>query len=263
MVFEHSAAKGLFEPEALRNLVSVDYEEMLDEDNNFDLELVWEILEEQSGFEPETVKAPLCLFKTFEPHLDMTIKLPEAMADMTASQVSIGASDVKIPAVEMKRVLRGTDSGTDLKPAKAVIEFVEEPTAGAEAAPTRRQLPGFLLPVAGLIAFVAFSFTAFSAYKSCAGPKADWKNVSADALGDLPAKDPKRFGAQVTATLTDDKWLTLAEATRKSQLANALEKMRVDGVRVLALRDSAGRVRATVQISTKTNRLGYSFIAAP
>ncbi len=259
LVVSNSAAKDVITPESLRSVINVEFEDMLSEDHVFDLDMVWEILEEQPSFDAELVKAPLCVFKTFEPHLDMTIKMPEAMADMSAGRISIKASDVKIPAVEMKRVLRGDDSAEKKAPSQ-VAEVIDDQPADVGGSSSR--LPNWVMPMALAIALGAFGFTGFTLFQTCSGPKADWKSVSLSALSELPVKNARRFGAQVEATLTDDTWLSQDEKTRKTQLEAALEKLRVDGIRVIALRDASGHVRATAQYSGRGDKIGFTFLPA-
>lgn len=262
LAFSYSKASAMVGTDALRSVLSVEYHDLL-RNGVFDLEYIWELLEDQPEFSPELVKPPLCLFKTFESQLGLTIKLPEALGELSASQVSVAAADCKVPAVELRRVLR--DSGEPAPSTKRTEAAADALIREAEQAETpkhrkpRRQLPAWVTPVAAVIAVVSFGFAGLSVYKGCSSPKAQWKSIGLGPLQQLPVSDARRFGAQVDARLTDDGWLAQAEATRKKQLQDALDKLRPEGVRVLILRDKQGRVRASAQYSTKNQQIGFSF----
>jgi len=257
LAITRSGARDLIGADVLRDALLVEFEEMVTEDGDLDLEPVWEILEEQPGFDAETVTPALCLFKTFESRLDLEVKMPAALADLSHGQISMRASEVKLPAVEIKNALRVEDSPRSKRPSVPPSTTREKPSSSARAS---TRLPGWVTPLAMVIALATFGYAGFSLYQGCSGPKAHWKAVSSDALATLPVKNARRFGDQVDATLSDESWLSKDEAARKADLATALTKLRASGVRVLAVRDGHGNVRATVQFSPKTKQIGFSFL---
>lgn len=273
LVITRSGARDLIAADTLRDALSVEFEEMVTDDGDLDLEPVWEILEEQPGFDTEKVTPALCLFKTFESRLELEVKMPAALAELSHGQISMRASELRLPAVEIKNALRVEDAPrskrasmprpkrpSDPRPKRQSVPPANtRETSDSKARPSRR-LPGWLTPVAMVIALATFGYAGFTLYQGCSGPKAHWKTVSADALSTLPVKNARRFGDQVDATLSDESWLSKDEAARKADLQAALTKLHASGVRVLAVRDGHGNVRATVQFSPKTNQIGFRFL---
>jgi hypothetical protein len=248
LAFSHSKLRSVVGTDALRSVLDVEYRDMLS-GNVFDLGPLWELLEEQPGFDAALAAPPMCQFKTWERRLGLEVAMPAALADLKASEIIQRAAECPIPTKELQALFRGNEAGSPKEALRAsqktAAVAAEHGVPAPVAAHARRRKTIFL--VATVIAVAGLGFAGVYGYRAFnVTPK--WTSITAAGFpGDLPAADAERLGDQVGARLTDPGWLARPEAERREQLAAGLRALADQGVTVLFLRDDTDRVRALVQ----------------
>ena len=246
----NSRLRDVVGTDALRSVLDVEYRD-LTAGGAFDLQTIWELFEQQPGFDPDSAAAPLARFKSWEKRLGMEIKLPGAMRNLSDGELSIMASECAIATPDLQKLFRGVKEEDEPKkvPKTSALTVDSEsqssmpPEADTMLTPSRRRALEIGLGVLGV---VALGFAGMTVYGEC-NQKANWKGISGDFAGDLPITSPERIGNQVAATLTDASWRSLPIDERRQQLGDALHRLRDQDINVLFLRTSAGLVVATAQ----------------
>ena len=105
LVFSHSKVRDIVGTDALRTVVSVEYRD-LTANGYFDLQAIWELLEEQPGFDADAAVAPMCRFKTWQRHLNMEVRLPDALRNMSEGELATAAAECVVPTPDMQRLFR-------------------------------------------------------------------------------------------------------------------------------------------------------------
>ncbi len=258
----HSGIREVVGTDALRSVLEVEYRELMAE-GSFDLQQLWELFQDQPGFDPEAAAAPLCRFKTWERQLGISVTLPESLRQLDAGEVQQRAADCKVPRPELQKLLRGpappAGAAASRKPARGEAKKGAKAASGGKKRPRRSSRARITQLVAGLVILVTFGFAGLTTYRSCdTSPK--YKSIAASEFaGSLPITEAKRIGAQMEATLTDPNWLQESRETREKQLGDSLRKLESKGITVLYLRDRGGKVRAVAQFYDNRNKLRFEF----
>lgn len=260
--FSHSRAKALVGTDALRSVLKGQSRELL-HDGGFDLEPVWQLLAEQPGFDPDHVRPALARFKSWEAHLGVAVRMPEAMTGLTELELNELAAHVQVPAHERRRVLGGALVQSD-DPALGGVDLSEDeperrPTPAARAEPesplphttrtprlrrlSARQRRNLEI-AAMVVGLLGFSLAGLQLQRSCA--TTSWEDVSTRFAGDIPIQSAERQGPEVSGELRDARWLTLAPAVRTAQMKAALEALPRD-VQAFFVRDRDGQVRGVAR----------------
>lgn len=252
--------------DALRSVLDVEYRDLI-ADGVFDLQTIWELFEQQPGFDPDAAAAPLAKFKSWEKRLGMEVKLPSSMRNLSPAELSIRASECEIATPDLQKLFRGVKDSDDeadgkkKKTSKLVVDDStskgdgQPPAVDAMLTPGRRRALEIGLGVLGAI---ALAFAAMTIYGEC-NKKAKWSGISSDFGGDLPIRDPQRIGDQVSATLTDNGWRSLPADERKQQLGDALRNLDSHNINVLFLRTDSGKIVATAQFKPGTDDIQFTF----
>ena len=256
----HSSIRDIVGTDALRSVLDVEYRELI-ADGTFNLQAVWELFEDQPGFDPEKAAAPLCRFKTWERQLGIEISLPSQLRNLSEGEQAKLAGECDVPTVELQKVLRAPSpeeaaAEEAKKKADRARRLSQEIDPDRDAGPpdTRRRLA---LIGAGIVAVLAFGIAATTLYRGCS-PSPDYERFTA-SLGELPVESPQRFGEQVRATLTDEGWLRTPEKDRRQALESALRPIASKGIQVLYLRDKKGKVRAIAQLYDNDQKIRFVF----
>jgi hypothetical protein len=256
LAFSHSEVREIVGTDALRSVVGVEYHDMTS-GGSLDLQPLWELLEEQPGFDASRATPPMLLMKQWERQLGMPVLLPRALEGVNPGELARRAAEIKIPTPELRKLFR-----TDLVEAeekKAEEKKTGKRRSGKNKSKKDKRSSPALVALAGTVAVAAFAFTGFSTYKQC-HRRAEWQPVNvAEISAEVPVKGAERFGDQVGATLANNDWLGQPRDKREEQLRAALDKLRKKRVRVLFLKDQAGKVRATVQYSVKSGTYAFTF----
>ena len=255
LVFSHSKAAEIAGKDALRSVLDVEYSELI-EGGAFNLQPVWDLLEGQPGFEAEAATPPLCLFKQWEDRLGIPVTLPEALESISDADRRRAAAECRVPAAEVNKLFADEQDAAArelkrLRRARETQSSRPRLPAVMDLSPRRKLIAG----IAAGIAAISFLFVGAALYRSCGD---GWEDASArEFAGELPIRDARRLGAQMGATLTDNTWLELPEATRRAHLATAFRTLEPRGINILFLLDTRNNVRASVRRAD--NELRYQF----
>jgi hypothetical protein len=217
--------------------------------NRFDLQQVWELLEEQPGFTAEAAKPPICLFHSWREKLGLDIRLPEDLRGLSDKELALEAAKCPVGPNELARVLR---LGVK-KPARSAPAAVELPPAAASA---RRSRP-LVLATAGVVAAACFLFAGHRLRQGCAGPA--WQTISTRDFTELPVASARRIGSEVGVRLPDEQWLEVAEDARRRQLETTLRQLESRDVTALFVEAPDGRVVATAQFFGEPQKIRVRF----
>ncbi len=235
LALSSSELREIVGTDALRSVLTVEYNDLV-ESGSFDLQQVWELLEQQPGFSAEAARAPMCRFTSWEEELGIRVTPPDALTTLDAKERALLANECRVPRAQLSRVLGG--GAQSRAPAKAPAR------RSAKRRPLARPQ---LMAVAAVLGLLGFVVAGYSIVRGCAG--AHWDSISASQFaGEMPIADAVQLGSEVGATLTDKDWLSLPEQTRRTQLEAALRRLESRKVDVLFLRDSSGKVCASAQL---------------
>jgi hypothetical protein len=269
LAFSHSRAKELVGTDALRSVLDVEYSE-LTASGAFALQGVWELLQQQPGFEQAAAIPPLCAFKQWERRLGIEVRMPEDLSHYDEIETRRQASDCRVPAAELSAVVDKpeTSPATESvnKPGQATKRVskarVDTSRSGFHKRPAKPALPPArrraIIALASAIALASFAFVGVTAYRGCS-PEAEWHDFEASAFaGDLPIRDARRLGKRVGARLSDPHWLEGPAAMREQQLADAFKVLERRKIVMLFLTDDRDHIVASVQ-RDGNGKLRYAF----
>lgn len=283
LAFSCSRARELVGTDALRSVLGGQYRDLV-ADGTFHLELVWQLLAEQPGFDPAAVMPPLARFKSWQPRLGLTVRLPAAMTDLSEGRLAELAAEVQVPAADQARVWRGlpeteaqpagdrkadpsaragapraraarnTAGGSINVPLRPVPPTTKSPELSRPGGKRRRinltPRQRHVIEIAAVVLGLAgFAIAGGSLYHSCHSPS--WDSVSLSFSGDIPLTRASRLGPEVGGTVSDDAWFARPEDERRDQMEAALEHLPPD-VQAFFVRDKHGQVRAAAR------RLGHT-----
>jgi hypothetical protein len=227
----HSLVTQFITPEALRTVLELEFVDLI-AGGSFDLQAVWELLEEQPSFDASAVGPPMCVFKSWEDRIGL---LPPGKLARVLAEVADAERTAARDAERRAHAREAAEAGHSAAPSVARGRF------GAWVERHR----GTVLALASLVGVSGLGVAGVSALRGCRS-SGHWSAARID-LGELPATDARRLGSQVGARLTDPRWLELPREQREAQLVAALNRLKGDDVSVLFLTDDSGAVRATVQ----------------
>lgn len=272
LAFARSDMSGIAGTDALRSVMAVEYHDMVS-DGVFDMTLLWELLEEQPGFESDKALAPLCLFKSWEARLGLAVQLPPHLNELSDKERALKASECRIQPAELRTLfeeapslresqksasIRETQKSARLRETQKSASLREtqklsaEHLAGGTAAGAEKTRPAWLGWLAGVVAVGTFAFCGMTLYGYC-NTSGDWSEMSAAQLSnELPVSKVDRLGASVRAEVQPG-WRDLDADSRRDKLRKALLEIESQGVKAIALMDK-GAVVATVQ-RTRANEV--------
>lgn len=265
LAFANSQARDIVGTDALRSVLEVEYHELVS-DGVINLQPLWELLEQQPGFEAPQALAPVCAFKSWEKRLAIQVQLPDSLSELTQEQTLGHAAECAVPRPDLNAVFRGTAGVSAEVPAAAKREQPKakkaKKTKGtnipAQKAESARR-PAIAV-VAGVIGVACLAFAGVTLYKSCATTTGKWAQLApAQISSSIPIASADRLGKQVRVTLSDDKWLSLDKEERSDQLKAALRKLESREIDSLVILDSKATVRADARLLGRTGELRVTF----
>lgn len=224
-------------------------------DGAVDLQAVWELCEGQPGWEPAAALAPFCFLKMLEPRLNVTVKLPRALAELSEVDLAKHAAACRPKREDVDRVVAGTPP-PQVK--KLDLPTAPPPPRIDDLAETMSPLKKSLLVTAGVVGLGSLVFVIYLIVGMLREP-----NLSgiepAEFAGEIPVKSANKWGTEVHAVLGDPAWLKLPEDKRRQQLEQALNRLADKQFKVLILEDDTARPRASVQLSGKPPKVYVRF----
>ncbi|HUH01127.1 MAG TPA: hypothetical protein VML75_03970 [Kofleriaceae bacterium] len=266
LAFARSDMSGVAGEDALRSVLAVEYHDMVS-NGVFDMALLWELLEEQPGFDADQAVPPLCLFKSWEARMGLSVQLPPQLEELSDKERALRASECRIQPAELRALfeeeapgpresqrmasLRETQKSPSLRDSQKTAGVREtqrlaaEQLASGTAGRTKGTRPAWLGWLAGVVAAGTFAFCGMTLYGYC-NKNAEWSQMSAAQLSsELPVSKVDRLGTSVRAEVQPG-WRTLDADSRRAKLHKALLGVESQGVKAIALMDQ-GAVVATVQ----------------
>ena len=257
LAFAHSEAREMVGTDALRSVLEVEYYELVS-DGVINLQPLWELLEQQPGFDAEKAKPPICIFKSWQRRLTIEVKLPDSLQGLTQQQEMDAAAACPVPRPELNAVFRGISglsaAGVPVSPGRA------DPPKDQRIAKDETPKRPMVAAVAGVVGAICLAFAGFTLYRTCDTPTGKWKAIAPVAISsDIPIASADRLGKQVRVTLSDDKWLALPKDDRRVHLETALRKLDAREIESLVILDRAGKARADARFLGRTGTLKVTF----
>lgn len=241
VVFAHSKLKDVVGTDALKSVLSGQYRDLVT-DGELNLQVVWDLLEDQPGFDSAKALAPFCLLKTWEKDLNIKVLVPKALADRTATEMLAEASHCPVPKA-LKRKAVNPEGAREQ--ARATIEALDDGPPVKQSAGESTRKPA-LEAALGLVAILGLAYGGYSFYGTMAG--AQFKTVQTTDLGsDLPIKEAKQLGQELGVLIEDSAWYALPEKARKASLATTLQGLKSRNITSMIVKDASGSLRASVQ----------------
>lgn len=240
LAFSHSKLKDLVGTDALRSVLEGQYRDLVFKET-LHLQVVWNLLHDQPGFDPELAQAPFALIKQWEKRLGLTVEMPESLASMSATQVMAAATHCPVPKAQRERTLAPEASRLRVQ---AVLDDSQSDSLSSKSddAPTRK--PG-LEAALGVVALLGFAFGGYTLMGFLGGPDTESVSVSKLDTG-LPLSKGEKLGRQLVAVV-DDSWLGQDAEAMREGLETALRRLKGRDIDSLVLKDGSGAIRASVQ----------------
>lgn len=257
---QHSALREIVGTDALRSVLDVEYRELI-ADGGFNLQPVWELFQDQPGFEPQHAAPPLCRFKSWERQLGVEIALPNQLRNLSEAEQANRANECDVPTVELQKILRGTNAEDETAAEKKsprkrqLSQEIATHTDDTHAVSPRRRM---LQIAASVVAVVCFTITGVVLYRDCA-PTPSFQKVDLGTSNQIPIAKADRLGPQVRLVLSNESWLTEPESERREQLEAMLRGLESQGVQVIYIRDQQGKARAIAQLYDNGNKMRIVF----
>ena len=258
LAFSHSELSEVVGTDSLRMVLDFQYREM-SEGDEFRLDKLWGLLEEQPGFESRLAVPPMCRFKMWDSKLGLNSRLPDSMSALSPEEIQGHATHCPVTDEQLEAVLqaansrqdtggfettsapsarKGKSAGERSKPVTKHLHTekysVPNSTGGALAGlRTNGLLAGILMcvAIAGFAAVMYFNFRDTPA-DTVSGP-----------LSDIPVKKAERRGYEVTVMLSDDSWLKKSEKQQEDSLRDAFSNPGMADAKAISVVDTKGNLK--------------------
>ncbi len=244
LVFARSELKNLVGTDALRTVLNGSQRAMFPSPGTMSLQPVWDLIEEQPGFDAELAVPPMCRLKTWESRLKVKIEMPTALADLDLAAREKKAFECNVGDDELNKVLKVPAPAAK----KDVTRAIESSSARQERGKGGSRLSVKIALVAAVLGLAA---AGISIYLTLGRGENNGtvKVASTELSTDIPMKDVRRNGKLVVATVPDAKsWLGKSEYQRRQQLEAIIPKLRSQQATGLMLMDAQGQVIATLKL---------------
>lgn len=256
LAFQGSKLADAIERDPFKTTVEMDYSDLIS-DGALDLQALWDMLEQQQGFDPKLAEPMMCALKTWEPRFGHEVRLPEHLAGIEARDLALKAATLSVPAGKLQHLFAAAPDQLhtpSTKRAAAATARSRSDSLGMSAVtPTGRAVKTKLTwrerREVGIIAVVlTLAALGFVGYQmTLAGKDGGWERFDVAQHTDIKLEGVERLGKQVSATLVDEAWMSTPAAKRIEQMESALRSMYTDEIEVFYVKDGKGRVRAIAQ----------------
>jgi hypothetical protein len=229
-------------------------------DGSVDLETIWELLEGQPDFNAGAAVAPFCFVKSLEPRLQIVVRLPKKLADLTENDIIKIAGQCRVKREHIDRAIEGAALKESAPRPKAKYDqttplFRPLPSLQEELTTKKKILAG-VSAVVVLASLVIVVYTLFS--ETASEPKYVRIDTSSFA-GDIPLRSAEKWGGEVHAALSDPTWLRQPDDKRRKQMETALQRLSDQQLGVLIIEDEAKKARAIGQVFGKPPKMYVRF----
>lgn len=238
LAFSHSKLKAIVGSDALRSVLAGQYRDMVS-GKQLHLQVVWDLIHDQPGYDEEHAKPAFCALKTWEKNLRLEVVLPASLSGLSDTEIVALGSHCGVPSKDRHRVLGATGSIANLRESRASIAPVVKPSSSSA------NRPGVVAALA-LVAAAAMGFTIYTLVGLTSRPA--YQRFNTDEISSiLPVKSAKRLGADLSVVLEDDAWLEQPHEAMTADLHAALTALKDSNVEILILQDTSGAMRASAQ----------------
>jgi hypothetical protein len=221
-------------------------------DGAVDLEPVWTVLEAQPDFQREAATAAMCYVKGLEGRLGVQMRMPAALADLSAEERAEAARGCRARRENVDRLIEG-QAPPSRSPALTEATAALRPRSDA---PRRGRI---ISAVAGLVAVLSLAFVAYTVVSNLTGTPRYRTIDAAEFAGDIPIGSARAWGTEVRASLVDPAWMRQPEERRRRQLEIALDRLAQRSLTTLIVEDEGRRTRATAQLFGSSRRVQVRF----
>ena len=109
LAFSHSKLKEVVGSDALRSVLTGQYRDLVSA-KQLHLQVVWDLIHDQPGYDEEHARPAFCAVKTWEKDLGLTVVVPASMAELSGTEIVACASHCGVPSSDRRRVLGATTS---------------------------------------------------------------------------------------------------------------------------------------------------------
>jgi len=258
LALSHSDLQPLARSKQLATILHIDLSAAL-ASGTLDLQVLWDLLAEEPGFDPAAADAPMCTLKGWSEQLGVDVRLPDHLRDLSDRAVALKTTECTVPAQEVRRVF---DRHTRRAPPRVSVglEFLDggdAPLSETSRPVTWRDHPAVAW-ISGGLAVLALAFVAVTFARECRS--AGWTSFDpVPFAAGIPLRGAEQLGDQVGAVLADPTWLSRPEPERRDQMETALRGLAARNVSVFFVKDDTGRVRATAQWYEDRRRIRVAF----
>ncbi len=221
-------------------------------DGAVDLQAVWDLLEAQPGWEPAAALGPLCFVKGLESRLQITVKLPAAMARLSEAEIAKHGAACRPKGEDVDRAI----SGARPERRRRLDNTAPLPMPRDGVMPQWKKALGI---GAAIVTLASLAFLAHVIIGEIAGGPKFTGIDAAEFAGDIPLRSAEKWGNEVHALLVDPSWLKQPEAKRREQLERALQRLADRQLSVLVIEDENKRTRVTAQMFGRPPRVFVRF----
>jgi hypothetical protein len=257
LALSHSKLQHMASSKQLSTILNIEYAEIV-ESGAVDLQVLWDLLAEEPGFDSEDAEAPMCTLKGWTEHFGMDVVLPEHLRNLSDREIALKTTDCAVPSQEVRRTFSVSPKRAAARAslgAEFVTDGVSAGVLARKATWRDRREVGWIVSAVAVLTFV---FVAITFFKECS--TTDWEGFDAtEFAAGIPVKSAQQFGAQVGAVVEDPGWFKRPAQERRDQMETALRGLEARKVEVFFVRDRSGRVRATAQWFDNRSRIRVRF----
>ncbi len=243
LVFARSELKTLVGTDALRTVLNGSQRAMFPEPGTMSLQPIWDLIEDQPGFDAEKAKPPMCRLKTWEGRLKVKVLMPHALEILDGATREHEAMLCNVGDDDLNKLLKIPATPTPTSKTRAI----ESSSASARQKPKRRISAGLALGLAGAGIIAA----GISMYLTFGRSTSNTKSLDAsDLTTEIKLADVRRAGTMIIATVPDsDTWLAKPEPERRKQLEHLGPKVLIQQASGVMLVDAKGGLLALFRLN--------------
>jgi len=262
LVFAKSELKAVVGTDALRTVLEGSHRALFPEPDTLALQPVYDLLEDQPGFDKDKVVAPMCRIKSWEAQLKTKVLLPSALEGLDRRAIDDKAMGVGAFDSDLDKLLKPTSVNTPV-PITRVLE--SETVSEKEARAGNRRVQ-----IAAAAALLGLAAAGVSIYMFVVNPSSDTTVVTitpTELSNQIPMTSvQKSEDGVVVGVLGDQTWIEKPESERRVQMQLMIDKLRAQNATGFMLIDRKGtpigsvfvRGKPVVSFTAKSRELAKS-----
>jgi hypothetical protein len=232
LVFARSELRELVGTDALRSVLEGLQRQLFPDPNTIALQVVWELLESQPGFQAEHALAPICRLKSWETSLDVKVVLPDGLEGLDDAQTcATKALECRVSEADLAAVLRPPTVTTPIPLSRVLPTTSKQPSKHNK--PSARE---WISVVAAVLCVGAAVFTISSKLRDPGISQVSPSDIS----DEIPFSKARKVGDTIEAVLADPSWANKPEAERRQQLEASGPRLRGQSATRLMVLDGRG-----------------------